>query len=324
MAEVNIDHTVITETINIRLDLYLRTLGVRLSRNRLNSIIKDGRVRVNGETSKPSYKVKTGDRITVTYTRLTHEDIEPEDIPIDIIYEDEYMIVLNKQTDIVVHPARGNRKGTLVNALLHHTNIQGGDKARPGVVHRLDKDTSGVIIFAKDPQTHKALSLQIERRTVEKSYFAIVWGSLKRKYIRIDEPIGKNISNRKLMAVTPVNSRPALTEVFKLADWGIASALRVKLHTGRTHQIRVHLSHIGNPVIGDDYYGKYARSAVKDLDIDIKKHFDNIENLMTRQALHAASLELTHPVTKERMTFYAQMPEDMAELMEYLIRMETK
>lgn len=324
MAEVNIDHKVITETINIRLDLYLRTLGVRLSRSRLNALIKEGRVRVNGEICKPSYKVKTGDRITASYKRLTHEDIEPEDIPIDIIYEDEFMIVLNKQVDMVVHPARGNREGTLVNALLHHTKISGGDKTRPGVVHRLDKDTSGVIVFAKDTDTHKALSLQIEKRTVEKMYFAIVWGSIKRKYMKIDEPIGKKISNRKLMAVTPVNSRPALTEVFKLADWGIASALKVKIHTGRTHQIRVHLSHIGNPVIGDDYYGKYARSAVKDLDIDIKGHFDNIENLMKRQALHAAYLELTHPATGERMTFYAQMPEDMSELMEYLIRMETK
>ena len=318
MPEVNLDHTVKTETINIRLDLYLRTIGVRLSRNRLNMLIQDGRVSVNGKPSKPSYKVKTGDHIIVTYNRLTHDDIEAEDIPLTILYEDEHIIIINKQKNIVVHPAKGNRGGTMVNALLYHTEISGGEKSRPGVVHRLDKDTTGAMVFAKTPEAHTNLSMQIERREINRIYFSVVWGEIVRKYIKIDEPIGSNLSNRKLIAVTPVNSKNAITIINKIQDYKIATALKIKLHTGRTHQIRVHLSHLGHPVIGDDYYGTYAKSAIKDLDIDIKKHFDNINSLMERQALHSASLGLHHPVTNEYMVFYAPLPDDMIILMNYL------
>ena len=318
MTEVHIDHTVKSKLLNIRLDKYLRAIGVRLSRSRISKIIREGNVTVNGIVRKPSYLIKTGDRIIVDYKKLDRKDIKPQDIPIDVIYEDEDIIVVNKDRDMVVHPARGNRDGTMVNALLHHSVIKGGEKFRPGVVHRLDKDTTGVMVFAKNEQSHASLGYQIEKRKVDKIYIAVVWGNLMRNIGTIEKPLGKKPSNRKLMAVTPVNSKHAVTHYRVIERMLLATMLRIRLETGRTHQIRVHLSHSGHPVIGDDYYSRNARGTVKTLPVDIKKHYEYIDNLMERQALHAASLSFRHPVTKEKMSFYAPLPRDMIELIEEL------
>ena len=318
MAKVHLEHIVKSEVLNIRLDLYLKAIGVRLSRNKVLEIIKRGNVLVNGKMEKPSYKVKNGDSIIVDYIALTHEDVKAQDIALKIIYEDNDIIVINKDKNIVVHPAKSNRENTMVNALLYHTNIKGGNNDRPGVVHRLDKNTTGVMVFAKTEQSHVLLSKQIEKRLMKRTYITLTWGNMIRKRGRIDAPIGRNTLNRKIMAVTPVNSRYAITNYKLLHNFIIASLLKVNLETGRTHQIRVHLAHIGHPVIGDDNYGKYAKSAVKELPVDIKKHFSNIEQLMDRQALHSISLGFTHPIKKEFMTFYAPLPEDFRNLLEYL------
>ncbi len=318
MTDIHIEHKIKSDLLDIRLDKFLRTIGVKLSRSRINLLIKNGKILVNNKIPKPSYKVKCGDTIIVDYERLTSNDIKAEDIPLNIIYEDDDIIVINKQENIVVHPARGNREGTMVNALLHHTKISGGDKSRPGVIHRLDKNTTGVMVFAKNDESLTTLSKQIEKRTMKRTYLALVWGSIMRKYIKIDEPIGRKISDKRLMAVTSVNSRNAVTEIRRIASFDIASMIKVKLQTGRTHQIRVHMAFMGHPVIGDDYYGKFSRSAVKDLDIDIKKHFDNINNFMKRQALHSVSLGFKHPKTFEDMMFYAPLPKDMIDLLNRL------
>ncbi len=320
--DFHLDHIVKTETLNIRLDLYLKSMGVRLSRTRVAEIIKKQQVRVNDKYEKPSYKVKTGDHIVVDYAIMTGDDIEAQDIPVDIIYEDDDIIVINKDADMVVHPAKGNRDGTLVNALLYHSNLIGGNSQRPGVVHRLDKDTTGVMVFAKNQDAHTRLSMQVENRMMKRTYLAVVWGSPNRKAGKIDAPIGRSPLNRKSMAITQVNSRNAVTRYRVIRDLRIASILKVNLETGRTHQIRVHAAHIGHPVIGDTEYGKNAQYAVKDLPIDIKNHFGNIEKLISRQALHSVSLGLMHPVSGEWMTFYAPLENDILLLLDYIYKLD--
>lgn len=320
--DFHLEHTVKTETLNIRLDLYLKSMGVRLSRTRVAEIVKRGQVSVNGKIERPSYKVKTGDHIIVDYAVMTGDDIVAQDIPVDIIYEDEDIIVINKDADMVVHPAKGNRDGTLVNALMYHSNLSGGNTQRPGVVHRLDKDTTGVMVFAKNQDAHTRLSMQVENRMMKRTYLAVVWGSLNRNAGTVDAPIGRSPLNRKSMAVTRVNSRDAVTRYAKIRDFNIASLIKVNLETGRTHQIRVHMAHIGHPVIGDTEYGRNARSAVKDLPIDIKNHFGNIEKLISRQALHSISLSLIHPVSGEWMTFYAPLENDILLLLDYLYKLD--
>ncbi|PIP13354.1 MAG: RNA pseudouridine synthase, partial [bacterium (Candidatus Stahlbacteria) CG23_combo_of_CG06-09_8_20_14_all_34_7] len=211
-----------------------------------------------------------------------------------------------------------NREGTLVNALLYHTQIEGGNKERPGVVHRLDKNTSGVMVFAKNEEAHAFLSGEIEKRNVKRTYLALVWGSFVRKRGQIDAPIGRSHSNRKQMTVTRLNSREAVTDYKVLHDFKIASLLKVNLHTGRTHQIRVHMNHIEHPVIGDDEYNKNVLSVVKKVKLDKKRHYDYIIKLIERQALHSVALKFRHPCTKEEVEFFAPLPEDFMRVLNYL------
>ncbi len=318
MGEIHLEHTVRSEKLNIRLDLYLKSIGVHLSRSRIIEIIKRGSVTVNGKVEKPSYKVKTGDIINVNYFALTKEDVKPQNIPLNIIYEDDSIIVINKDKNMVVHPAKGNRENTMVNALLFHTNIKGGTKERPGVVHRLDKDTTGVMVFAKTEEAHIKLAREIESRRMKRTYLTIVWGNFLRKQGKIDAPIGRNPLNRKSMAVTPLNSKNAITNFKVLHNFRIASLLKVNLETGRTHQIRVHMTHMGHPVIGDNDYGKNARSAIKKLPVDIKEHFSNIDKLIDRQALHSISLKFKHPDTGNTVEFFAPIPDDFNNVLNYL------
>ena len=305
---------------NIRLDTYLSKSSLPFSRSKINKKIKDEEILVNGESTKPSYSVKKGDIIQVVYEARAPFEINPQEIPISVLYEDQDIIVLNKQKGIVVHPAKGNSDGTLVNALLHHcSNLsEGSGITRPGVIHRLDEDTTGVIVFAKSERVHSKIATQFQRREVEKIYLAVVWGKPPMKEGKISSPIGRSPFDRKLMAVTPLNSRDSVTKFKILHSYGFASILKVLLETGRTHQIRVHLSHFGYPVIGDGDYGGRDKRILRRIGLDYTCVFDKIMGIIDRQALHAASIEFTHPVKKKKMRFTAPIYDDMKKLIKFL------
>ncbi|MEO0292697.1 MAG: RluA family pseudouridine synthase [candidate division WOR-3 bacterium] len=311
---------------NIRLDVYLSQTPLPFSRSKIKKKIQDKEVLVNGKVAKPSYLVKKGDIIEVIYKEPRPFEIKPQNIPISIIYEDEDIIVLNKQKGVVVHPAKGNLEGTLLNALLYHcsTLSKGVSKERPGVIHRLDEDTTGVIVFAKNEEVHSKIAEQFRKREVDKVYLAIVWGTPPMEEGEISSPIGRNFFDRKLMAVTPLSSKDSLTRFKILHSYGFASILKVNLETGRTHQIRVHLSHFGYPVIGDPDYGGRDKKILRSIGLDYHDVFNKIMEIMDRQALHAVAVEFFHPRKKKRMRFVAPIHPDMKELIKFLNEIERK
>ncbi len=273
-----------------RLDVLLSDEG--LSRSRAAALIEEGCAEVDGAVQKkPSFKPTVGAHIKLTLPPARDAEIKAQDIPLDILYEDEHLAVVIKPCGMVVHPAAGNEDGTLVNALLFHlSHLSGiGGEKRPGIVHRLDKDTSGLLLVAKDDVTHAALSAQLSARQMEKHYRAVVFGHMKEPSGTIDKPIGRSTTDRKKMAIA-ANGRPALTEWRVLKEYKDSTLLDVHIITGRTHQIRVHMTSIGHPVLGDPIYGS--------------RHMPPAPRLM----LHAYSLSFTHPATGERMTFYAFCP----------------
>ena len=310
---------------NIRLDTYLSKSSLPFSRSHINKKIKEGEVLVNGEKSKPSYLVKKGDVVEFAYKPRTPFEINPQEIPISVLYEDEDIIILNKQKGMVVHPAKGNSDGTLVNALLYHCSdlSEGSAMDRPGVIHRLDEDTTGVIVFAKSQRVHAKIAEQFQKREVEKIYLAVVWGRPPMKEGKIIAPIGRSTFDRKLMAVTPLNSRDSVTKFKILYSYGFASILKVLLETGRTHQIRVHLSHLGYPVIGDPDYGGRDKKILRRIGLDYGDVFDKIMEIIDRQALHAASIEFMHPVKKRKIRITAPLHEDMKKLIKFLNENDT-
>ena len=277
----------------VRLDVLLS--GDALSRSRAAALIEEGRVTVDGKVIlKPSFKAPEGAKVVAVLPEVRKTETLPEDIPLDILYEDEALAVINKPSGLVVHPAAGNETGTLVNALLFHlSSLSGiGGEERPGIVHRLDKDTSGLMLVAKDDQAHLSLSGQLEARTIEKHYHAVVLGHMKEASGRIEKPIGRDPKDRKKMAVVP-DGRYALTDWKVLEERGpSATLLDLHIHTGRTHQIRVHMASIGHPVLGDPLYGA--------------KRGTHADRLM----LHAYSIAFDHPRTGERMTFIQPAPFD--------------
>ena len=305
---------------NIRLDTYLSKSSLPFSRSHINKKIKEGEILVNGGKSKPSYLVKKGDIVEFTYKPRAPFEINPQKIPISVLYEDEDIIVLNKQKGMVVHPAKGNSDGTLVNALLYHCSdlSEGSAMDRPGVIHRLDEDTTGVIVFAKSQRVHAKIADQFQKREVNKIYLALVWGTPPMKEGKIVAPIGRSPFDRKLMAVTPLNSRDSVTKFKIIYSYGFASILKVLLETGRTHQIRVHLSHLGYPVIGDSGYGGRDKRILRRIGLDYENVFDKIMEIIDRQALHAASIEFTHPAKNEKIRITAPLHEDMRKLIKFL------
>ncbi|MFA5183395.1 MAG: RluA family pseudouridine synthase [Syntrophales bacterium] len=291
-----------------RLDQFLAGLeDLGLSRSQLKELIDQGLVNLNGTPTKASYKLRAGDRITVEIPPPKELTTGPEAIPLDIVFEDQDLIVVNKPKNLVVHPAPGNYSGTLVNALLHHCGQLAtlGAPLRPGIVHRLDKDTSGVIVIAKTDLAYRSLTKQIKDRTVEKTYLALVHGIPAAKEGTIEANIGRHPVNRQKMTVLDpagsTRSREAISHYRVIKELGKYALLEVKIKTGRTHQIRVHLSHLKHPIVGDQVYGK-----------------KNEELKAEGQLLHAYKLKFDHPRTGARVEFEAPMPAEMAEILKNL------
>lgn len=301
-----------------RIDHYLIISGIGLSRSMTQKLIDHGKVIVNDRTVKHSYRVKTGDHIIVRFELAPAPEIKPENIPLNIIYEDGDVIVVNKDKNMVVHPARGNFEHTMVNALLYHCGMLPtlGDKIRPGVLHRLDKDTTGLILFAKTDHALRTLGRLIEKRQLKKTYRVLCWNYPGMPEGVIEAPIGRSGIDRKKMVVTPLSAKEATTRFTVVERFSAATYLTVSLITGRTHQIRVHFLHIGCPIVGDkDYKGRSPGVIRKAKDLSV---FKDVLKLIDRQALHAAELEFVHPTTKKKMKFTAPLPNDIKHVLSYL------
>ena len=302
-----------------RLDRALAAAIPDLSRNRLKSLIKEGHVRAGEATiTDPSYRVKPGERFTVTTPAAIDSPLHPEPIELDIRFEDAALLVLEKPPGMVVHPGAGQPDGTLVNALLHHCGDSllgiGGVK-RPGIVHRLDKDTSGLMVVAKTDDAHRYLARQFEDRSIERAYHALVWGVPVPAVGEIEGNIGRSARDRKMMAVLGSGrGRTALTRYRVLARSDAASLVECRLATGRTHQIRVHLAHLGHPVIGDSTYGRTTPARLSALEPAAAEAVRNLH----RQALHARTLGFDHPVTEKRLVFETKLPDDLEYVIECL------
>ena len=292
-----------------RLDSYIATIDENITRTHAQKLIEDGNILVNGKKAKVSYKTQENDKILVEIPEPKQIELKAQDIPIEIIYEDNDIIVVNKPKGMVVHPANGNPDGTLVNAIMAicKDSLSGiGGEIRPGIVHRIDKDTSGLLIVAKNDNAHVKMSEQIKNHEVKKTYIALVRGVFKENEATIDMPIGRSTSDRKKMAVNK-NGKNAITHIKVLKRFDKYTLLQVNIETGRTHQIRVHLSHIGYPIVGDYTYSNG------------KNEFDVIG-----QCLHAQKLEFKHPITQKDMCLEAELPQYFKDILDKLKDREIK
>lgn len=291
----------------MRLDTFLATReGLGLSRARVAGLIKEGAVLLNGAECKPASKVRMGDVVSLVIPPVGEPRVDPEPIPVEIVYEDNDVLVVNKPRGMVTHPGAGVSSGTLVNALLFHaTGLSGiGGVIRPGIVHRLDKNTSGLLVVAKNDEAHRELASQLKSREMKRIYFALVHGEPKEDRFTVDAPIGRHPVHRKKMAVVKEGGKQAVSEFKVLKRYGGYSLIECSLKTGRTHQIRVHLSYVGYPVVGDDVYGRK------------REEFPEAP----RHALHAAFIRFQHPRTKEAMEFYVPLPDDMKTFIDIMER----
>lgn len=298
-----------------RLDAYVAAHVPDLSRSRVAQLLAEGRVRVNGMAARKSRTPEAGDVIEIEVPEPVADRIEAEPIPLDIVYQDSDLAVLNKPAGLVVHPAPGHRSGTLVNALLHHLqDLSGiGGVLRPGIVHRLDKDTSGLILVAKHDTAHRALAAALKRRTIRRTYLAVAWGHLDADDVLVDRPIARAPGQRQRMGVVE-EGRPARTRLHRLERWRAADLIRAELETGRTHQIRVHLASLGHPVVGDALYGAGGARGVSG---PAHTWARELERRVRRQFLHAAELAFAHPRTGEALRFEAPLPADLEAAVEW-------
>lgn len=296
--------TVGPEDADKRLDAFVGAVAPALSRSHAAKLIEQGNVTIADKVPDKKYKVQPGEEVRVVIPPAQEYSIAAQDIPLDIVYEDDWLLVINKPQGMVVHPAPGNYDGTLVNALMQHckgslSGING--VMRPGIVHRIDKDTSGLLLVAKNDEAHTFLSGQLKDRSLSREYAALVNGNIKQDALTLDYPIGRNPSDRKKMCVTTKNARDAVTHVTVRERFGRYTLVTCKLQTGRTHQIRVHMAYIGHSVVGDKTYG-------------IKKEAFKLDG----QLLHAQKIEFIHPATKEKMEFSAPLPGYFTKVLERL------
>ena len=305
-----------------RIDKFLQSQINELSRTRLQALIRDGQVKLNNIIiNSSSKKINEEDKIEVNFPTPKETLIKPNKIPLDILYSDDDIIVINKSPGVVVHPGAGNYSDTIVNGLLfkYKNNLSSiGGKLRPGIVHRIDKDTSGVIVVAKNDNAHINLSKQFSDHSIKRVYETLVWGSLKPQNGKISEKISRSVKNRQLMAVRKEKGKMAITnyktlKVFQNLNLPKISLIECQLETGRTHQIRVHMNFKGNPILGDKSYGKTKRK-FKKIDLSLEKKINNFK----RQALHAKSLGFVHPKTKKEVFFEARRPNDFETLIKKL------
>jgi 23S rRNA pseudouridine1911/1915/1917 synthase len=299
-----------------RLDKYLHGRFQNLSRRFIQDAIKTGNVKVNEKQVKASFKLNPGDKIDLTLPKPPSKDILPEDLPLDIIYEDSDIIVLNKQADMIVHPARGNTHGTLVNALTYYSNelSSGLGEFRPGIVHRLDKDTTGIMVVTRNDIAQWKVAKQFERRQVEKTYLAVVHGTPELSADRISAPLGVHPKIREKYAIRPIIGKEAITFYEVLESFRGFSMLKLTPKTGRTHQIRVHLSYIKHPIVADDMYGGKLVYQWQLTDAESAAQ----EPIISRCALHASTLQFKHPTTGKTVKFEAPLPQDMQNLLDML------
>lgn len=337
MASTDLEIVVPRGKTKERLDVFLTHHVENATRSKVQQAIKEGFVLVNGTTVKPSHIITGGEVIKVHLPKPPAPDVVAEEIPLDIIYEDDFLLVVNKPAGMVTHPAYGNYSGTLVNALLHHaqhrlSNLQTASAKdgfpRPGIVHRLDKDTSGLMVIAKDDATHARLAKQFEQRTIEREYWAIVWGRFEKSEVGrkksaardmtgiVEAPLGRSKSDRKKVIVVE-SGKYAVTEYAVLEEFDYLSLVRCKLRTGRTHQIRVHMHHIGHPVFGDATYGG-RRISWGGTDKKKKEEVQHLLTIMQRQALHAKTIGFIHPSTQQQMKFDSDLPADFQQVLSFL------
>lgn len=303
-----------------RIDSYLANCLEHTSRSRIQKLIKNNLVTVNGKIVKTNFIIEPKQEIVIIIPVSPRPDkIEPEDIPLDIVFEDEYLIVINKQAGMVVHPSYGNYTGTLVHALLNHSqklSELNGDY-RAGIIHRIDKETSGLLVIAKNEEVHSFIAKQFANHSTEREYWAVCWGKFKDSTGEIYANIARSKSDRKLFAVSETEGKTAHTFYEVLEEFDFLSLIRLNLKTGRTHQIRVHLAHINHNIFGDPTYGgrriNYGYEQPK-----IKARVNNLLKIIDRQALHAKTLGFIHPITKEKLSFNSQLPTDFENLLKVL------
>ena len=309
------EYSVGSDEKGLRLDLFLSRRDPFLSRSQVQKLIERGAVRVADHPAKAGQRLREGETVHCEIPPVADYDVLPEDIPLPVIYEDESILVVDKPTGMVVHPAAGHHQGTMVNAILFHCrDLSGiGGVLRPGIVHRLDKDTSGLMIVAKSDRAHQVLTDQFRKRQIQKTYQALVYGNMKVDQGFIDLPVGRHPVDRKKMSTCSRRGKEAITHWRVCERYGEATLLHLNIETGRTHQIRVHLNAIGHPVVGDSVYGGTKRVHTIG-DPVLRSALKGIK----RQALHAAHLCFNHPITGNLMTFSSSLPEDMVSVCEVL------
>jgi 23S rRNA pseudouridine1911/1915/1917 synthase len=320
--EKNINLIVMSDENNLRVDVFINKRETLISRTRIKNLILKEKLKLNNEIiNSPSRKISVGDRVVLQIPEPEEASLKPYDFKLEIVHEDEDLLIINKPAGIIMHPGAGNYDQTIVNALMHYNKdalSTIGDELRPGIVHRIDKDTSGLIVVAKNNETHENLSIQFSEHTIIRAYQLLIWGKLRPSSGKIDTFITRSSKNRQMMEVSSSKGKRAITnyktlEIFENDKTPTLSLVECKLETGRTHQIRVHMTHMGNSIMGD---GKYKKKYKKLKNIDT-----NLESLiykLDRQFLHAKTLGFTHPKTNEKMTFSSILPQELENILKLL------